>query len=273
MLGSNIVSVLLDPPEPKPSSINWPPTGQSGSIDRPPTGLGDGSSSLDQGDGFLIQGLTVRLPDNRCLIADPSLLAHQTFSLSLCDPRFDLDPSLQHQTFSLSAIPASIWTRACCLVYVAVSVCVSVYLDLSLGVGQSLLVTGPSGCGKSTLLRVLAGMWPFYDARCLKTPVGPEAPDRNSPTANHLVAAATDRSDSTSPVVPAAPTPHWKAVMYLPQRPYLIPGTLRAQVAYPAPEDALPVDRFEWLLAQVGLAAQVASLIHYPAGQDDWTQV
>ena len=68
-------------------------------------------------------------------------------------------------------------------------------LALQLGPGQALLVQGASGAGKTTLLRALAGLWP-YASGTVRAPLGPDA-------------------------------------LFLPQRPYLPLGTLRAALAYP----------------------------------------
>ncbi len=68
--------------------------------------------------------------------------------------------------------------------------------DLSVNVdsGQGLLVVGPSGCGKSSLLRALAGLWDSGEGRLAR----PEA-----------------------------------QMLFLPQRPYMILGSLRDQLLYP----------------------------------------
>ena len=68
--------------------------------------------------------------------------------------------------------------------------------DLTLQAGQSTVITGRSGSGKSTLFRAIAGIWPFGGGTV------------------HLPAGS---------------------LMFLPQRPYLPLGTLRAVVCYTAP--------------------------------------
>jgi len=70
---------------------------------------------------------------------------------------------------------------------------------LELRAGERLLLTGPSGSGKSTLFRALAGVWPYGSGRIERPADG---------------------------------------VLFLPQKPYLPIGTLRATVSYPAAADA-----------------------------------
>jgi putative ATP-binding cassette transporter len=69
-------------------------------------------------------------------------------------------------------------------------------LSLSLRPGQALLLQGASGAGKTTLLRALAALWPYAEGT-VRGPVGRDA-------------------------------------LYLPQRPYLPLGGLRAALAYPS---------------------------------------
>jgi putative ATP-binding cassette transporter len=72
-------------------------------------------------------------------------------------------------------------------------------LSAEIRAGQRILVAGPSGCGKSTLFRAIAGIWP-YGLGSIEIP-----------------------KDSK--------------ILFLPQKNYLPIGTLRAAVAYPAPEN------------------------------------
>lgn len=72
--------------------------------------------------------------------------------------------------------------------------------DLSMIVrsGEHLLISGPNGVGKTAIARVLAGLWPVYRG---------------------LVSRPKNIGQD--------------GIMFLPQRPYLSPGTLRDQVIYP----------------------------------------
>jgi len=74
-------------------------------------------------------------------------------------------------------------------------------LNLQLAAGDSLLVMGPSGCGKSSLLRAIAGLW-RRGSGIIQGPL---------------------LSDS----------------FFLPQKPYMPLGSLREQLHFPAPKNAL----------------------------------
>jgi len=87
-------------------------------------------------------------------------------------------------------------------------------VSLQLAPGQALLVQGASGAGKTTLLRALAGLWPYARGR-VRAPLGADA-------------------------------------LFLPQRPYLPLGTLRAALAYP--EREADDTRLRAALEQVQLA-------------------
>ncbi|KAI6783140.1 Peroxisomal long-chain fatty acid import protein-like protein [Emericellopsis cladophorae] len=71
-------------------------------------------------------------------------------------------------------------------------------LSLIVRSGEHLLISGPNGVGKSAIARILAGLWPVYRG---------------------LVSRPKNIGED--------------GIMFLPQRPYLSPGTLRDQVIYP----------------------------------------
>jgi putative ATP-binding cassette transporter len=97
--------------------------------------------------------------------------------------------------------------------------------------GERVLIQGESGTGKSTLFRAIGGLWP-WGAGEIRTP----------------------------------PREH---MMFMPQRPYLPLGTLRAALAYPAPPDRFDAAALAAALARVGLGALGAKLEE----EDRWDRV
>jgi len=86
---------------------------------------------------------------------------------------------------------------------------------IELEAGERLLLVGRRGIGKSTVFNALAGLWPYGVGR-----IAMPSPDR---------------------------------VMFVPERPYLPLGTLRAAVAYPADHALIGDAAIEAGLVRVGL--------------------
>ncbi len=89
-------------------------------------------------------------------------------------------------------------------------------LSFELKFNQSLMIMGPSGTGKSSVLRTIAGLWPG----------GGGSLER--PAFAHL--------------------------MFLPQRPYMVEGSLRDQLVYPYPERGVSDEEIRQVVADVNLS-------------------
>ncbi len=88
-------------------------------------------------------------------------------------------------------------------------------LSLAVGKGDAVLLTGPSGIGKTSLMRAIAGLWEFGRGRILRPPS--------------------------------------EQMMFMPQKPYLILGSIRQQLQYPRAENIRDEELLE-VLRQVDLA-------------------
>jgi len=107
-------------------------------------------------------------------------------------------------------------------------------LSIELPTGEGLLVMGPSGCGKSSLLRAIAGLWDSGKGTIIR----PEADQ----------------------------------ILFLPQRPYMVLGTLRDQLLYPNTHIEVEEQQLKQLLEQVNLAGLDERFGGFDAEQD-WADV
>ncbi|HEY9690906.1 MAG TPA: ABC transporter ATP-binding protein/permease [Oculatellaceae cyanobacterium] len=107
-------------------------------------------------------------------------------------------------------------------------------LSVELPVGQGLLVMGASGCGKSSLLRAIAGLWNSGKGAIVR-------PEPNQ-------------------------------ILFLPQRPYMVLGTLRDQLLYPNTHLEVDDQHLKQVLEQVNLADLDERFGGFDA-QLDWTDV
>jgi putative ATP-binding cassette transporter len=88
-------------------------------------------------------------------------------------------------------------------------------LSLTIDRSQRLLVVGPSGCGKTSFLRMVSGLWP--------------------------------------PAVGMVQRPGPGELLFIPQKPYMLLGSLREQLAYPLNPDRFSDEQLRHVLAQVRL--------------------
>lgn len=94
--------------------------------------------------------------------------------------------------------------------------CLIKNLSLSLEPRQRLLVVGPSGCGKTSFLRLASGLWP----------VGGDGSVQRPPSGEML---------------------------FIPQKPYMLLGSLREQLSYPLQPERFDDDQFRAVLHEVRL--------------------
>jgi putative ATP-binding cassette transporter len=107
-------------------------------------------------------------------------------------------------------------------------------LSVELLPGQGLLVMGPSGCGKSSLLRAIAGLWNSGEGTIVR--------------------------------------PNPEQILFLPQRPYMVLGTLRDQLLYPNTQLEVEDQHLQQVLEQINLAGLDQRFGGFDAEQD-WADV
>ncbi|KAK7323754.1 hypothetical protein VNO77_27245 [Canavalia gladiata] len=112
-------------------------------------------------------------------------------------------------------------------------------LSLTLKEKDNLLVMGPSGSGKTSLLRALAGLWKSGTGKIIYYVKGGEYPEQsicsdvNTPLVNNAHDTFGEHAKSLS---------RKSRIFFLPQRPYMVLGTLRQQLLYPTwGDDVIPM--------------------------------
>ncbi len=107
-------------------------------------------------------------------------------------------------------------------------------ISVELQPGQGLLIKGTSGCGKSSLLRAIAGLW----------------------------------DSGTGTII----RPKLEEILFLPQRPYMVLGTLRNQLIYPQTHVNMTDDELHQILQQVNLPNLVERCGGFEV-ERDWADV
>jgi putative ATP-binding cassette transporter len=107
-------------------------------------------------------------------------------------------------------------------------------LTLTVDCHQRLLVVGPSGCGKTSFLRLLSGLWPVAAGRVQRPPTA--------------------------------------ELMFIPQKPYMLLGSLREQLCYPQPPERFTDSQLRHALEEVCLPDLVR---RYPdlGVKEDWPRL
>ncbi len=107
-------------------------------------------------------------------------------------------------------------------------------LSLSIDTNESLLVVGPSGCGKTSLLRMISGLW--------------------EPETGHIEKPKTGD------------------LLFIPQKPYMILGSLREQLCYPTEVDKFSDDHLLSVLNEVNLSSLSTRYPNLDVKQD-WPRI
>lgn len=107
-------------------------------------------------------------------------------------------------------------------------------LSLTVGQGERLLVVGPSGCGKTSLLRMVSGLWEAESGSVERPKTGD--------------------------------------LLFIPQKPYMVLGSMREQLCYPGNHNRYSDDQLRHVLTQVRLEKLVQRYPDLDIKQD-WSRV
>ena len=105
---------------------------------------------------------------------------------------------------------------------------------MSIDNNQSLLVVGPSGCGKTSLLRMISGLWEPANGVIKKPKIG--------------------------------------ELLFIPQKPYMLLGTLREQLCYPTEVKKFSDEHLTSVLHEVNLKTLVDRYPNLDIKQD-WPRI
>lgn len=107
-------------------------------------------------------------------------------------------------------------------------------LSLAVREGESLLVMGPSGTGKTSVLRVLAGLWSTGEGSVFAHGLpGLGLPGNTAMGAGGGGGGAAATDNAATAADADDDDPGAGRVLFLPQKPYMVLGSLRDQLLYP----------------------------------------
>ncbi len=112
----------------------------------------------------------------------------------------------------------------------------AIILDLSINIEEAdrVLVVGPSGCGKTSLLRMISGLW--------------------------------------QPIKGTVERPKTGDLLFIPQKPYMILGSLREQLCYPTEKSPFSDDQLRAVLSEVNLHQLIDRYPNLDVKQD-WPRI